>query len=184
MSQFRKCGRKRPPISGRLRQVDQPNSPDSTDQLTEALEEAGDDLLLREVAGEAVGGQDRAVVRLMRLAQRRRHARLVVQIRQTAIGILPANVQNPLRCRVPISHIRICDGSSPAIFSKNGSGREESHDSSPQTSTLHIFEYVTESTPDFGHSQTHTVTRRQSSRQSLRQRFPHPHTHIIFTVVA
>ena len=100
MSQFRKCGRKRPPISGRLRQVDQPISPDSTAQLTEALEEAGDDLLLREVAGEAVGGQDRAVVRLMRLAKRRRHARLVVQIRQTAIGILPANVQNPLRRRV------------------------------------------------------------------------------------
>ena len=99
MSQFRKCGRKRAPISGRLRQGDQSIMPISPAQLTEALEEAGDDLGLRQVAGETVGGQDRAVVRLMRLAQRRRHARLVVQVRQAAIGILSTNVQNSLRRR-------------------------------------------------------------------------------------
>ena len=57
MSQFRKCGRKRAPISGRQGRVDQSMVPISTAQRTEALEEAGDDLLLRQVAVEAVGDQ-------------------------------------------------------------------------------------------------------------------------------
>ena len=79
MSQFRNCDRNEHWFRFGLEQVDQSNSSISTAQLAEAFEEAGDDLLLREVAGEAVGGQNRAAVRLMRLAQRRRHARLVAQ---------------------------------------------------------------------------------------------------------
>ena len=50
-----------------LKQADLSNSSISAAQLTEALEETGDDLLLRQVADETVGGQHRAVVRQMRL---------------------------------------------------------------------------------------------------------------------
>ena len=50
-----------------LKQADLSNSSISADQITESLEEAGDDLLLRQVADETVGGQHRAVVRQMRL---------------------------------------------------------------------------------------------------------------------
>ena len=59
--------------------ADQPILPASTAQLPQALEERGDDLGFRQIAGKTVGGQDCAGVRPMRLAQRRRHARLVAQ---------------------------------------------------------------------------------------------------------
>jgi len=68
MSQFRNCDRNEHWFRFGLEQADQTNSSISTAQLAEAFEEAGDDLLLRQVAGEAVGGQNRAAVRLMRLA--------------------------------------------------------------------------------------------------------------------
>lgn len=63
-------------------------------------EKLRNDFRLGQILRETIRRKDRAVVRLVRLAQLRRHRQLVVLVRQRTIRIQRPRVQYPLRRRL------------------------------------------------------------------------------------